>query len=138
MTNTLLEKLRKSRQTTIPAGGFNFIIQRPTQFDLGEMAESGLSAKAVLKRFVVGWDVKEIDIIPGGSATTVPFDADVFAEWVAEQPDIWPVLRDSIWAEYTAHNKVVDDELGEAKPGSNPQDSKPASPALLSGGNQTA
>lgn len=138
MTNILLEKLRKSRQTTVPAGGFNFTIQRPTQFDLGEMAESGISAKAVLKRFVVGWDVKEIDIIPGGGATSVPFDAEVFAEWVAEKPDIWPVLRDSIWAEYTAHNKVVDDELGEAKTGSNPQGSKPASPALLSDGSPAA
>jgi len=127
--NTLLEKLKKSRQTTIPAGGFNFTIQRPTQFDLGELGQSNFSAKTMLKRFVVGWDVKEIDIIPGGNATAAPFDAEVFAEWVAEQPEIWPVLRDAIWDQYKAHNKVIDDELGEAGTGSNHPDSKPASQA---------
>lgn len=133
MTNSLLEKLKKSRQTTIPVGGFNFTIQRPTQFDLGEMSESGFSAKAILKRFVVGWDLKEIDIIPGGNPVAAPFDADVFAEWVSEQPEIWTVLRDAIWEQFTAHNKVVEETLGEAKTGSKSTGSQPAPQAFSLG-----
>lgn len=114
---SLLEKLKKSRQTDIQAGGYTFTVKRPTAFDLGEFKEGEFTAKHILNKFVVGWDLKEIDIIPGGDNVAAPFDPALFVEWVADHQDIWAVLQDGIWAAYTAHNKQQEDRLGEADAG---------------------
>jgi hypothetical protein len=129
----LLEKLRRSRETNVEVGGHNFTIKRPTDFDLGELAEVGYTAKEVLKKFVVDWPgMQEIDIIPGGDPILVKFDADVFAEWVSEQKETWTFLRDQIWELYTEHNKALETALGEQGNGSNP----PVSQPMLTGSSQ--
>jgi hypothetical protein len=135
----LLEKLRRSRETNVEVGGHNFTIKRPTDFDLGELADVGYTAKEVLKKFVVDWPgMQEIDIIPGGDPIPVKFDADVFVEWVSEQKETWTFLRDQIWELYTEHNKALETALGEQGTGSNPPGSRAASKDSIQDGNQAA
>jgi hypothetical protein len=126
----LLEKLRRSRESNVEAGGFTFTIRRPTAYQLGQITDrsevevnddaSGQvktiqvpKDEPMLRRFVVGWNVKEIDIIPGGDATPAAFDADLLIEWLQEQPAIWQVLIAEIWQLYTRRDSEVADGLGK-------------------------
>jgi hypothetical protein len=64
---------------------------------------SALDAVKGVCRFVVGWELSEQDLIPGGSPTKVPFDPVLFAEWIEDQPDVWNELIKAVSDAYEAH-----------------------------------
>lgn len=100
--NALIDKLRRAREQKVEVGGFAFRVRRPT--DLEAMSLRTAAGIADLLPFVVGWEaVQEIDIIPGGSAVPVEFDAAVCAEWLADRPDLLEPLVEAILAGYRAH-----------------------------------
>ena len=105
MSNSLLEKLKKSRQSNVEANGYTFTIRRLNDFDIGEIVQGGgvLNPKALCKRCVVDWPgMTELKLgIPSGTNEAVPFDADLFIEWLSEQREVWETLRDQIWQAYT-------------------------------------
>lgn len=98
---SLIDKIRKSRETQVEAAGRKFTIRRPTDEEALAFGKSGLLE--IVKKFVIGWELNEIDIIPGGDASAVPFDAELFAEWVADQPEVWEPLGTAILEAYKAH-----------------------------------
>lgn len=112
--NTLIDKIRKARESTVSVGDLNFLIRRPTDMEVVELqrADSELKQSDLLKRFVVGWDgVKELDIIPGGTGAEVQFDSDLFVEWIVDKPKCWTPICDAITQCYTAHiEKMADSE----------------------------
>jgi hypothetical protein len=111
--SVFLEKLTKSRQTVVEAGGKNFTITRPTpmqamdwlvnavgdplshdevkqfitdQFSLHNTAWRNL-AQTAIEKFVVDWPgMQELDIIPGGIGAPISFDRDLFLLWVQDHP----------------------------------------------------
>lgn len=99
---SLAEKIRKSREKGIEAGGFKFIIRRPTDL---EMMEHSRNRNAVaLLRFVVGWEsVKELDLIPGGQPIDAPFEAEACLEWLSDRPDLMGPVVEAIVAAYQEH-----------------------------------
>lgn len=100
--STLIDKLRKAREQKVEVGGHSFTVRRPT--DLEAMSLRAASGVADLLPFVVGWEaVREIDLVPGGSAVPVAFDAAVCAEWLADRPDLLEPLVEAILAGYRAH-----------------------------------
>lgn len=121
MTANLLEKLRKSRETNIDAGGFTFTIRRLTDFDIADIMQNGgaLNTKTLIKKAVVGWPgMTELKLgIPGGSDIAVEFDSDLFAEWVAEYNEVWQALRDAVWQNYAARKSEVAETLGKPEAG---------------------
>ena len=105
--SALVDKLRKAREQSVAVGGYTFTVRRPT--DIEAMAMHGQPLERMLG-FVVGWSgVKEIDLIPGGNAVPVDFDADLAVEWLADRPDLLEPITAAIRDAYRAHVKSVED-----------------------------
>jgi hypothetical protein len=116
MSAHLIEKLKKSRETQVEAGGKRFTVRRPTDLEVMEMRGQALKQGDIMERFVIGWpDMQEIDIIPGGSAVPVPFSTELFMEWVADKAELWAPLTQAILSAYEAHQTQVEEQL--KKPG---------------------
>ena len=101
-----LARLKRSRQHEVDAGGYRFTLERPTQY---EVASAGGLLRADLDfivRHVVGWDLKESDLLAGGDPEPAVFDADVCALWLADQPDLWRPLAQSLRDAFVAHEEA--------------------------------
>lgn len=138
MSNPLLEKLRRSRETNAQIGGFTFVIRRPTQYQLSEIPDNERSNyqsidpetgeqktiriakdEAMLRRFVVDWkDVKEIDIVPGGDPIPATFTVDLLIEWLQDKAELWRELSTAVWSVYMTHKEEVSESVGESNAGS--------------------
>jgi len=102
---TPLEKLRKARERNVPVDGHIFTIRRPTNAEVASLSGTGLD---MVKRFVVGWDLREIDVVPGGTDIPLPFDAELFADWIEDRPEFWAALFESIQGAYLEHAQAQD------------------------------
>ena len=116
MSQALIDKLRKSREITIHEGGYGFTVRRPTDLEAAQM-RGGVDLGEFLKKFVIGWTLQELDIIPGGNPVHVPFDPDLFGEWIADHPELWGPLQTAIFTSYESHLKKLGDAVGERKAG---------------------
>ena len=98
MSNHLVDKLRKAREFSVDAGGHKFTLRRPTDADVVEMTD----AKAVdyVRRFVIGWDLKELDIIPGGGPEVPPFDSETWRAWIDDHGELWVPLATALLDAY--------------------------------------
>lgn len=104
MAETIIEKLRKSRQGEVQTGGCSFTVRRPTDEEAYNHFRSEVPVSAeLLARFVVGWNLKEADILPGGGKAQVPYDPELAREWLADRADLWPPLLERITELYQAH-----------------------------------
>lgn len=100
----MIEKIRKARETQVTVSGHVYTVRRPTDMDMAEMAgNGGVTIRELLRRFVVGWDLKEIDLIPAGGPEPASFDADLFVEWMLDRPDDWEELAGAIREGYAGH-----------------------------------
>jgi len=116
---SLIEKIRKSRQSRVRHGSWEFTITRPTDMDMLDFRAAGRVTQGdLLKRFVMGWDgVTETDVIPGGSGVAVPFSADLFAEWIVDRPYLWDILTAAIIDGYKAHEAALEESAKNSMPG---------------------
>jgi hypothetical protein len=101
MSKLLIEKLLRARESDVEAGGHHFTIRRPTDADA--LGMQGKGPIDFVTRFVVGWDLVELDVIPGGGAEKVPFDADLWAAWIVDHPELWEALGVAIVDAYRNH-----------------------------------
>lgn len=109
---SLIDKIRKARESSVTVEGHTYTIRRPTDMEMAEhMASGGLAVKDLMSRFVTGWDVTELDLIPGGNPTPAKFSAELFDEWIADRPDDWMPLATAIKDAYLAHANKRDDEV---------------------------
>lgn len=100
---SLIDKIRKARETGVEAGGWKFTIRRPTDEEALRVSREDFGMLDIVKQFTVGWEMSEIDLIPGGNPDKIPFDAALFGEWVADQPSVWEPLAQAIMDAYKAH-----------------------------------
>ena len=110
MSSALIAKLRKAREFAVEVGGFKFTARRPTDVDAIELV--GIAPVDFVKRFVIGWNLTELDVIPGGGPEPVPFDQDLWSEWISDRPDLWEPLAVPIMDAYKRH---VDEREAAAK-----------------------
>lgn len=104
----LVAKLRKARELRVEAGGFGFLIRRPTALEMMEL-QNHPRGRAILP-YVIGWDsVREIDVLPGGDPHPLAFDGDVCAEWLTDRLDLLAPLADAVFAAYQAHEQRLED-----------------------------
>lgn len=114
---SLIDKIKKARESIVKINDVTFTIRRPTDFEAITQLE-GTDTKEVISRFVIGWDgVKELDLISGGSPELVPFSTDVFMEWAEDNVDVWPDLVDAITESYRAYRAKKEESLGKQKTG---------------------
>jgi len=112
---SLVDALRKSREKIVKSGEFEFTIKRPTDYDAVKFAK--MEQLEILTEFVEGWNVKEIDIVPGGTNEIAAFSKELFKEWIKDELNIWPELIEQIQTAYLDHKKAKDDALGKRETG---------------------
>ena len=115
MSKALIDKLLRSRESKVEAGGHKFTIRRPTAADLGSLAASGKFAASnfnleLATRFVVGWDLTELDIVASGTPEPVAFDPELWAAWVADRLELWAPLGEAIIAERNAYDAKIKED----------------------------
>lgn len=101
MSKALIEKILRARESLVTSGDRKFTIRRPTDAEAAGMAET--SNVDMIGRHVVGWDLTEMDVIPGGSGAAVPFDPELWVVWIADHPEHWAPLVTAIKEAYIKH-----------------------------------
>jgi hypothetical protein len=102
---TLLAR-QKSRERDVTVGSHAYTIRRPKP---AEMLQD-MTRMDLVRRFVVGWDLKNIDLVPGGTPDPEPFDSALFADYVEDDPELWQPLADAVlgfWREYLAAKETA-------------------------------
>lgn len=104
--SALADRIRRARESQVEAGGHDFTIRRPTDAEAASLG--AVSNVQYIARFTVGWNLKEIDLVPGGNPVDAPFDSDAFCEWVSDQPDVAKKIAEAITEAYKAHAEKRD------------------------------
>lgn len=96
----LIARRLAARETLVEVAGKRYTLRRPTAYDLSRIYAGIDSGKTydLLCRFVVGWNLSELDLVPGGNAVPAPFDADVWADYLADTRELWGPLGDALTA----------------------------------------
>jgi len=111
--SALAERIRKSRQTVVETLGHRVTGLRPSHLEVLEMqqADGGMNLRNCLK-FVIGWDLKESDLVPGGVGEDVPFDTDAFVLWAEDNPQAWGDIMQGIVGAYQKHAAKLEADAG--------------------------
>lgn len=119
MSKSLIERLQRARQSTVTSGGRTFTIRRPTDLEIAEFG-GRIAQRQLLTRFVVDWGVmSEIDLgIPGGGPDPVPFDPDLWEEWVADHMECWGDISNAVVTGYGRHKEAMEAAAKNSGPGS--------------------
>lgn len=94
----LITKMRRAREVAAEALGHRFTLRVPTDGEMQDFSESlagaRLTFRRIVARFTVGWDLTELDLVPGGTAQPVEFDGELFGEWLGDHLDaVEPLFR---------------------------------------------
>lgn len=104
------ESISRSRRSVIELGRHKITIERPTPWDVVMSQGAGVKADVVwASGFVVGWDLQEIDLVPGGLPLPVVFDGAAFGAWIKDYPDLWQPLVKGVIDAYQAYEQVLAD-----------------------------
>ena len=106
-----LARFQKSRESDVKAGGYTFVIRRPSQLDVARVgAEGGNVGLDFACRYVVGWPgLLESDLLPGGDPEPVEFDSDLFVAWIADKPDLWQPIIAGVIESFRRHEEASED-----------------------------
>ena len=103
---SLIDKRLKSREQQVDADGHVYTIRRPTAAQMVRMAEG--TRLDLVRECIVGWNLKHLDLYPGGDPVACEFDVVLWADWLDDHPDIWAPLADAIIASISAHREQLD------------------------------
>jgi len=92
----------------VEVDGKRFTIRRPTEAEQVQMLAERASRLDLVRRFVVGWNLQEIDLIPGGDAVDAKFEPDLWAAYVDDHAELWSPINDAIKASIAEHNLKVE------------------------------
>jgi len=105
---SLIDKIRKARESVVEVDGKKFTIRRPTEAEQVQALADRASRLDLVRRFVVGWSLQEIDIIPGGDPVDVAFDNELWTEYVNDKAELWDPISSAIKALVDDHNAKVE------------------------------
>ncbi len=93
-----LRRRKNSRRSRVKWKDKVFVITRPKPYQIHEMVSTGKDKQMdVFERFVIGWEgFTALDLYPGGDNTKIPFDTELFIDWVEDNPDCWAALTKAI------------------------------------------
>lgn len=101
-----LAKRLKAREQVTAFGGHAYTLRRPTAAQLARLAEG--SRLDLLRECVVGWDLRLADLYPGGDPVPAVFEADLWADWLEDHPDLWEPLADALLGLIRAHQDALE------------------------------
>jgi hypothetical protein len=96
--NRTLEARLRARERRVEVGAHVYIIRRPKPAEM----LTDMTRMDLVRRFVVGWTLTNADLQPGGTPDAEPFDADLFADWIDDNPDLWEPLADAFIDDWRA------------------------------------
>lgn len=105
----LNQRQLEAKQRDVEIEGFTFKIQRPDHVEFWQLKEATKSLDPIgiwryyIRRFVVGWNLKTLDVIKGGDASIAPFSADVLETWLGDRPDVYGKLVDAVYQFYNEY-----------------------------------
>lgn len=106
---SLVEKIRRARETRVEVAGFTFVIRRPTALEVAEMP--AISRGRAILPYILDWEgVREIDVVPGGDPHPLKFSADVCAEWLGDRLDILAPLATKVFESYAEYQKSLEEQ----------------------------
>ena len=109
---TLIERLRAARETWTTVGQYEFLLRRPTALQVARWRDE--AEVSFLGRVIVGWKgVRELDLVPGGEGSPVPFDAGLCVEWIEDKPEIYTALMAEVNRILEAHWHAREDAAGK-------------------------
>jgi hypothetical protein len=86
-------------------------VRRPTDEEALTLSRDDVNLVDIVKRFTLGWNLVELDLIPGGGPDKVAFDEYLFGEWVADHPAVWEPLGSAIMDLYKVHSAKRDEAV---------------------------
>lgn len=106
---SLAEKIRASRRVSIPVGKMKFLGRRPTTAEFFQMYKDGAQDVDAVIMLIDGWEnVRECDLMKGGSKDLVEFDKVTFAEAIVDLPNIWQPIIEGLIKVTTEHMKLAE------------------------------
>lgn len=104
MSKELVARIRRNREITVAVGKFRFTAMRPTDVEMVGLHRGDAAFSEIAQKFVTGWSgVTEDDVVGGGTADEIPFNADLWTEWCADRPDFWALISNAVLDAYRAH-----------------------------------
>lgn len=100
---TLLAR-QKSRERDVPVGEHTYTVRRPKA---AEMLDD-MSRIELARRFTVGWSLRNLDAMPGGTPDPEPFDPMLWADWLEDDEQLWVPLSDAVLALWNEHQAAKD------------------------------
>lgn len=110
----ITKRLRQARESVTTVGKFRFTIRRPTVIEAARITGSGAEIYEWVRQFVVGWaradgtPVQGVDL-GGDTSDTVPFEAELWSEWLADNPFCWEPLYQAILDVFTKYSATLED-----------------------------
>lgn len=103
---SLLAKRQASRETVVEAGGHKWTLRRPTAYERAFDVDK--TKFELICGLIVGWDLTELDLVPGGSPVPAAFDRDLLADYMGDHPELWKPLIDAREEIIKAHNAALE------------------------------
>jgi len=101
-------RMLAAREEAVTAGGRTFTVRRLAEYPLLRIKQQNAGDTnaflvALMRDSVVGWDMREQDLVPGGSDDAAPFDTDVFMTWVEDEPAVLSELAEAVFGVISRH-----------------------------------
>lgn len=103
---TDLEKRQRAREFNVEALGHRYTLRRPTARERIELSAG--TRLDLVRACVVGWDLTNLDLYPGGDAQPARFSPDVWADYLADTPALWTPLIDALEQHIAAHDAALE------------------------------
>jgi hypothetical protein len=118
---SLVDRIREGREQVVEvkanesadAPTYRFTVRRPTGIALSRI---GGDISKGLRTIIVGWQIPECDVVPGGGPQNAAFDIDACIEWLEDRPNIYADVIDGVTALIAAYGE----KLGEVEKKSSP------------------
>ena len=107
---SLVERMRQARESGMDLDGFRFKLIRPTIEQMVNLKAAGFAQLDLAKDYVIGWDnVREVDLVKGGSTDPAEFSREAWHEWLADHPEWWMPIGQEVLALFNRHTEAKAD-----------------------------
>lgn len=108
---SLIERIHAAREQWVEAGGMQWLIRRPTLHRYLELHEK---PDAVLREALVGWKLRELDLVPGGGDGVPPFDTAAALDYLQDHPEAYAQVLDAVVRAIGAFLQAREAEQGKS------------------------
>lgn len=92
----LAEKMKESRKVVVTVGKLKFYGRRPTLEEFGRLYNANANSYEIARKYIYDWEVTEKDLFHEGAKESVPFDVELFSEYISDAPETAEKIRDAL------------------------------------------